>query len=481
MSTNKLTLSSITPRRVLFYVSAGIGACLLWRYRFLLGRLWKRRRLEKNKSSTTQTSLRDMSMEDFQSSPETAILTITQQPEKARSFRSRATPSISFSPIDTSIINSLEICREMIALLARASNGIELLKNRSEKDKTRTELLNSVVTRLRILETDISQLVSDPGNEKNGTGREDTIVLNGFTPAAGIRSGTLSVLSDDSFMSALDDFGSFEEEYEERFDFDKTALEFLQEGVQAVLNGQVRIRKNRADVCQCEDDTDFAAKVHCLRKALNIISADEKKRLWLANSGRQLLGGLLIQCKQKPDDFYRVFDEMQQFLESDENREKAEAELKSRNVGELTVWDVLMDFILLDAFDDLKNPPSAVYSVTKNNWLSQNMKYSTISTVIWSMLKAKRQRLLQPNGFIAHFYNISEIVSPAITLGFLGTDEGQRELCHFFKDQVTQLTVEIFDEKRVRYTTVEDLSNDIWAAIQNRTEALLSRISSELL
>ncbi|VDM74565.1 unnamed protein product, partial [Strongylus vulgaris] len=38
-----------------------------------------------------------------------------------------------------------------------------------------------------------------------------------------------------------------------------------------------------------------------------------------------------------------------------------------------------------------------------------------------------------PNGFIAHIYNVSEAVSPAITLGFLGTDPRIGELCQYFK------------------------------------------------
>lgn len=37
------------------------------------------------------------------------------------------------------------------------------------------------------------------------------------------------------------------------------------------------------------------------------------------------------------------------------------------------------------------------------------------------------------NGFIAHFYSISEAVMPAITLGFLGTDGRIGELCQYFR------------------------------------------------
>lgn len=62
-------------------------------------------------------------------------------------------------------------------------------------------------------------------------------------------------------------------------------------------------------------------------------------------------------------------------------------------VPELGFWDVMVDFVLIDSFEDLSRPPSAVLAVTRNMFLSQSMKESTLTTVIWSMLKAKRARL----------------------------------------------------------------------------------------
>ena len=49
------------------------------------------------------------------------------------------------------------------------------------------------------------------------------------------------------------------------------------------------------------------------------------------------------------------------------------------------------------------------------------------------MLKGKRARLAIANGFISKFYDISEVVSPVLAWGFLGTDDRLRELCYYFK------------------------------------------------
>ena len=40
----------------------------------------------------------------------------------------------------------------------------------------------------------------------------------------------------------------------------------------------------------------------------------------------------------------------------------------------LTFYDIVIDFILFDAFDDLENPPSSVTTVVQNRWLSNGFK-----------------------------------------------------------------------------------------------------------
>ena len=42
----------------------------------------------------------------------------------------------------------------------------------------------------------------------------------------------------------------------------------------------------------------------------------------------------------------------------------------------MNVYDIALDFILLDAFDDLDNPPSAIVAVLQNRWITPSMKTS---------------------------------------------------------------------------------------------------------
>ena len=62
-------------------------------------------------------------------------------------------------------------------------------------------------------------------------------------------------------------------------------------------------------------------------------------------------------------------------------------------VKRFSLYDVVLDWVLMDAFDDLCNPPSSVLSVVQNRWLSTGLKETAIATAVWSILKAKRRLL----------------------------------------------------------------------------------------
>lgn len=40
----------------------------------------------------------------------------------------------------------------------------------------------------------------------------------------------------------------------------------------------------------------------------------------------------------------------------------------------MSFYDIVLDFILMDAFEDLENPPSSVLAVLRNRWLSDSFK-----------------------------------------------------------------------------------------------------------
>lgn len=409
-----------------------------------------------------------------------------------RSGRSRATPSTGSSHRNSirpsnipagenDLITGLQRVQEVILRIEKALFAFDMVKNRSEKNGKRSELLSSVLDRLRILEADIFKLVQESGYEKEFINNDET-----FWSAAGSqRAGTLSVLSDDSFLSAFEELPLNVDDADvllrEPLNLDKNALHFYHQGLDIVKSGGVNCRKIRSEFCCCEDDSDFKAKVWCIRQAFTEILSDERNRVWLSQAGRQLIADVLRHARKDPTPFYKAYDAMIQYLSKTEHMESVERELKQRGVPEVGFWDVVLDYILIDAFEDLSRPPSAVLAVTRNLFLSHSMKESTLATVIWSMLKAKRSRLLVSDGFISHFYDISEAASPAITLGFLGTDEHLRDLCHYFKEQTCSFIVDIFNVRKVRYTSQTELAEDIRLILETRLEMIQTRLITELL
>lgn len=52
------------------------------------------------------------------------------------------------------------------------------------------------------------------------------------------------------------------------------------------------------------------------------------------------------------------------------------SELHARGVQVLSLYDVLFDFCVLDAFDELARPPHAIGALLRNPWLARRFKES---------------------------------------------------------------------------------------------------------
>lgn len=86
---------------------------------------------------------------------------------------------------------------------------------------------------------------------------------------------------------------------------------------------------------------------------------------------------------QDPKDALSAYDCLLGFLDSCD-WVALEEELRARGVVAITFYDVLLDFILLDAFEDLEEPPSSVTAVVQNRWLSNSFKESVSERVTHS-------------------------------------------------------------------------------------------------
>lgn len=287
-----------------------------------------------------------------------------------------------------------------------------------------------------------------------------------------------TVTSDDSFFSAAEIFDamSLQEVYQP---LRPAAL--YEEALSLVREGKVAFRSLRTEILECYSDQDFLAKLHCVRQAFQILLLDETHRTFFMETGKQMVGGLMVKANKSPKAFLESYDDMLLYTKREETWPVTKTELEGRGVVCMNFFDIVLDFILMDAFEDLENPPSSVVAVLRNRWLSDSFKETALATACWSVLKAKRRLLMVPDGFISHFYAISEHVSPVLAFGFLGPRQHLSEVCTIFKQQIVQYLKDMFDHDKVRFTSASCLAEDILNLSHRRSEILLGYLGIDSL
>ncbi|XP_053137606.1 mitoguardin 2 isoform X1 [Hemicordylus capensis] len=286
-----------------------------------------------------------------------------------------------------------------------------------------------------------------------------------------------SLTSEDSFFSAAELFDSLQIG-EIPFQLSKPAAAY-EEALQLVREGRVSCRTLRTELLGCYNDHDFLAKLHCVRQAFQELLQVDSNQLFFGEVGKRMVMGLMTKAEKNTKGFLETYDEMLCYTLRQEMWPTTQKELEGRGVVCMSFFDIVLDFILMDAFEDLENPPSSVLAVLRNRWLSDSFKETALATACWSVLKAKRRLLMVPDGFISHFYSVSEHVSPVLAFGFLGPKEHLSEVCSFFKHQILQYLKDMFDLDIVRYTTVLLLAEDILQLSRRRSDILLGYLGVE--
>ncbi|XP_071801837.1 mitoguardin 2-like isoform X1 [Asterias amurensis] len=254
--------------------------------------------------------------------------------------------------------------------------------------------------------------------------------------------------------------------------------EVYENSLLAVREGVIECRRIRTKMLRCRSDEDFLAKLHCIRLAMTLLLEDQSIADWFVLMGKQLIGDLLVKANYDTEEFEEAFDELMKYVRDPQNFKEIEKELRARKVRFLSFYDIVLDFLLLDAFDDLEDPPTSITCVTQNRWLSNRVKETAVSTAVWSVLAAKRRMLKNPKGFLAKVYLISYHVTPALAWGFLGSDHHLKHLMEFFKDQVLGFSRDMFSLRKCRYSSLAELGDDILALAKHYSTIASQKLSS---
>ncbi|XP_051021535.1 mitoguardin 1 [Acomys russatus] len=320
---------------------------------------------------------------------------------------------------------------------------------------------------------------SDPNSLANDTDKDTDVGMKENMDDFGLQD-TLNIESADLFASATE----LSERREVRHAYSLESFchcPCYEEAMHLVEEGKIYSRVLRTETLECLGDSDFLAKLHCIRQAFQLILSEADNRTFLAESGRKILSALIVKARKNPKKFEDVFDEMIYFLEQTDHWDSTEMELAARGVKNLNFYDVVLDFILMDSFEDLENPPASIQNAVNNRWLSSSFKETAVASSCWSVLKQKRQQMKISDGFFAHFYAICEHISPVLAWGFLGPRNSLYDLCCFFKSQVLFFLKDIFDFEKVRYSSIDALAEDLMHLLIRRTELLVTCLGADAL
>ncbi|CAF0881686.1 unnamed protein product [Brachionus calyciflorus] len=290
---------------------------------------------------------------------------------------------------------------------------------------------------------------------------ENTDQLNSPIGSVSKRYGYLSDDDNESFVSADSDVDWLTAEMLANIEHTDETNVLYEMAMSSVVLGRVKYRVSRKELLNCKSEEDFAAKLHVIRLGFDRLFQNNSKKQWFIDEGKTLLSCFFKKSEKDCTKLFKAYDEMIRFVSVETNWKNIKDELATREVNFMNFYDIALDFILLDAFEDLEDPPSAISSVIQNRWLSQSFKETALSTAVWSVLKAKRKLLKYPDGFITRFYSINEYLVPVLAWGFLGTDEELKNSCTYLKNTIVDYLKCLFDLNRTRYTNLEDLAYDI--------------------
>lgn len=236
-------------------------------------------------------------------------------------------------------------------------------------------------------------------------------------------------------------------------------------------------RTDRTIVTGSENFEDYLAKVHCLRNAFALLFSRENIREKYTNIGQEILRLILEHSIRDSQDCINSYYSFLKFILNEENYYTIEKEISHRNIAAISFYDIVLDYMILESFDDLENPPAAVKSVVNNRWLSASFREIALQTAVSAVMRRKRSKLIVPDGFFAHFYSILDYLSPIMAWGFLGSDDNLKFKLFSIKESVTAVIHDYFSFDRCRYTSYEDLCDDILRVTDERYWELNNKLS----
>eukprot|EP00040_Diaphanoeca_grandis_P003012 m.23416 g.23416 ORF g.23416 m.23416 type:complete len:492 (-) comp14205_c0_seq1:15-1490(-) len=241
-----------------------------------------------------------------------------------------------------------------------------------------------------------------------------------------------------------------------------TPVTLFEKALQDALAGNISCRSYRPKYCGCKTKMEYTAKLHCVRQCCDQIFSDPIKNKWFQEKIKGIFATMLARSSSASvNEFSTAFDNMVNYVNDCSDRSGILPELTNKNIDVLNVYDIAIDYMLLDAFDDLENPPSSVTSALSASWVGASIRRKCLETAVWSIIKARAN--VSFGAFKTKYYGVTLALTPFLASGLLGCGSPEfNEGCRTFKTVTLRFVHELFDSVGGQLT-IEELVDDMMA------------------
>lgn len=227
----------------------------------------------------------------------------------------------------------------------------------------------------------------------------NAFTTKGFQPESDNFSNSFYGIEDEEYFSPEEYEEGEEEKTSHPLTFNPNYVEVdepsLEDIAAKILSSEgIHVYKpQRFAMSGCKTLDQFKLHTFWIRDSLSQLVRDDKIRDEFIESGKNLTVSFLEVVGGGIEDFIQAYNNFLDFLQH--NLESAKRDVEKLPVRYLTLWDIFVEYTLIDAFEQLEKVPTSLQSMLQ--WTPQSAKFTLVQTFVVSGLDEKIEESKKDN------------------------------------------------------------------------------------